>query len=319
MQKDRIYLFHGTDIPAVYARKQQAGNGTAETVEQGKEHSTTAEIVQQINQPSLFTEVRRFEFVNPLFLTQKDESIPAKEFLQALENVPAETRVFFILEGKPDRRLSLVKKFLPLAQVSMSEFIPGWKVSAAFDSVLRAQDRGLSRAARQYLQAVAESWENISSVFITTEAQKWQLMTDQKEIPLGVVQESLPSYLQRQVFRFWDDLVDQRKRSVLEAVPHLFDGIDETLKNTGFLASQLRLCLGIYELEHAGFATRDMARELQVKNQWRWKNVYAAAQKLNYEQCATLLLALYRTQWRQRNGYDVSWRELFSEYLRGTL
>ncbi|MDU4641755.1 MAG: hypothetical protein E6Y23_03295 [Negativicoccus massiliensis] len=319
MQKDRIYLFHGTDIPAVYARKQQAGNGTAETVEQGKEHSTTAEIVQQINQPSLFTEVRRFEFVNPLFLTQKDESIPAKEFLQALENVPAETRVFFILEGKPDRRLSLVKKFLPLAQVSMSEFIPGWKVSAAFDSVLRAQDRGLSRAARQYLQAVAESWENISSVFITTEAQKWQLMTDQKEIPLEVVQESLPSYLQRQVFRFWDDLVDQRKRSVLEAVPHLFDGIDETLKNTGFLASQLRLCLGIYELEHAGFATRDMARELQVKNQWRWKNVYAAAQKLNYEQCATLLLALYRTQWRQRNGYDVSWRELFSEYLRGTL
>ena len=308
MQKDRIYLFHGTDIPAVYARKQQAGNGTAETVEQGKEHSTTAEIVQQINQPSLFTEVRRFEFVNPLFLTQKDESIPAKEFLQALENVPAETR-----------RLSLVKKFLPLAQVSMSEFIPGWKVSAAFDSVLRAQDRGLSRAARQYLQAVAESWENISSVFITTEAQKWQLMTDQKEIPLEVVQESLPSYLQRQVFRFWDDLVDQRKRSVLEAVPHLFDGIDETLKNTGFLASQLRLCLGIYELEHAGFATRDMARELQVKNQWRWKNVYAAAQKLNYEQCATLLLALYRTQWRQRNGYDVSWRELFSEYLRGTL
>ncbi|MBS5887124.1 MAG: hypothetical protein KIB08_01175 [Negativicoccus succinicivorans] len=319
MQKDRIYLFHGTDIPAVYARKQQAGNGTAETVEQGKEHSTTAEIVQQINQPSLFTEVRRFEFVNPLFLTQKDESIPAKEFLQALENVPAETRVFFILEGKPDRRLSLVKKILPLAQVSMSEFIPGWKVSAAFDSVLRAQDRGLSRAARQYLQAVAESWENISSVFITTEAQKWQLMTDQKEIPLEVVQESLPSYLQRQVFRFWDDLVDQRKRSVLEAVPHLFDGIDETLKNTGFLASQLRLCLGIYELEHAGFATRDMARELQVKNQWRWKNVYAAAQKLNYEQCATLLLALYRTQWRQRNGYDVSWRELFSEYLRGTL
>ena len=319
MQKDRIYLFHGTDIPAVYARKQQAGNGTAETVEQGKEHSTTAEIVQQINQPSLFTEVRRFEFVNPLFLTQKDESIPAKEFLQALENVPAETRVFFILEGKPDRRLSLVKKFLPLAQVSMSEFIPGWKVSAAFDSVLRAQDRGLSRAARQYLQAVAESWENISSVFITTEAQKWQLMTDQKEIPLEVVQESLPSYLQRQGFRFWDDLVDQRKRSVLEAVPHLFDGIDETLKNTGFLASQLRLCLGIYELEHAGFATRDMARELQVKNQWRWKNVYAAAQKLNYEQCATLLLALYRTQWRQRNGYDVSWRELFSEYLRGTL
>ena len=319
MQKDRIYLFHGTDIPAVYARKQQAGNGTAETVEQGKEHSTTAEIVQQINQPSLFTEVRRFEFVNPLFLTQKDESIPAKEFLQALENVPAETRVFFILEGKPDRRLSLVKKFLPLAQVSMSEFIPGWKVSAAFDSVLRAQDRGLSRAARQYLQAVAESWENISSVFITTEAQKWQLMTDQKEIPLEVVQESLPSYLQRQMFRFWDDLVDQRKRSVLEAVPHLFDGIDETLKNTGFLASQLRLCLGIYELEHAGFATRDMARELQVKNQWRWKNVYAAAQKLNYEQCATLLLALYRTQWRQRNGYDVSWRELFSEYLRGTL
>ena len=319
MQKDRIYLFHGTDIPAVYARKQQAGNGTAETVEQGKEHSTTAEIVQQINQPSLFTEVRRFEFVNPLFLTEKDESIPAKEFLQALENVPAETRVFFILEGKPDRRLSLVKKFLPLAQVSMSEFIPGWKVSAAFDSVLRAQDRGLSRAARQYLQAVAESWENISSVFITTEAQKWQLMTDQKEIPLEVVQESLPSYLQRQVFRFWDDLVDQRKRSVLEAVPHLFDGIDETLKNTGFLASQLRLCLGIYELEHAGFATRDMARELQVKNQWRWKNVYAAAQKLNYEQCATLLLALYRTQWRQRNGYDVSWRELFSEYLRGTL
>lgn len=319
MQKDRIYLFHGTDIPAVYARKQQAGNGTAETVEQGKEHSTTAEIVQQINQPSLFTEVRRFEFVNPLFLTQKDESIPAKEFLQALENVPAETRVFFILEGKPDRRLSLVKKFLPLAQVSMSEFIPGWKVSAAFDSVLRAQDRGLSRAARQYLQAVAESWENISSVFITTEAQKWQLMTDQKEIPLEVVQESLPSYLQRQVFRFWDDLVDQRKRSVLEAVPHLFDGIDETLKNTGFLASQLRLCLEIYELEHAGFATRDMARELQVKNQWRWKNVYAAAQKLNYEQCATLLLALYRTQWRQRNGYDVSWRELFSEYLRGTL
>ena len=236
-----------------------------------------------------------------------------------MENVPAETRVFFILEGKPDRRLSLVKKFLPLAQVSMSEFIPGWKVSAAFDSVLRAQDRGLSRAARQYLQAVAESWENISSVFITTEAQKWQLMTDQKEIPLEVVQESLPSYLQRQVFRFWDDLVDQRKRSVLEAVPHLFDGIDETLKNTGFLASQLRLCLGIYELEHAGFATRDMARELQVKNQWRWKNVYAAAQKLNYEQCATLLLALYRTQWRQRNGYDVSWRELFSEYLRGTL
>ncbi|MDU3215648.1 MAG: hypothetical protein E6672_07410, partial [Negativicoccus succinicivorans] len=287
--------------------------------EQGKEHSTTAEIVQQINQPSLFTEVRRFEFVNPLFLTQKDESIPAKEFLQALENVPAETRVFFILEGKPDRRLSLVKKFLPLAQVSMSEFIPGWKVSAAFDSVLRAQDRGLSRAARQYLQAVAESWENISSVFITTEAQKWQLMTDQKEIPLEVVQESLPSYLQRQVFRFWDDLVDQRKRSVLEAVPHLFNDMAETLKNTGFLASQLRLCLGIYELEHAGVATRDMARKLQVKNQWRWKNVYAAAQKLNYEQCATLLLALYRTQWRQRNGYDVSWRELFSEYLRGTL
>lgn len=319
MQKDRIYLFHGTDIPAVYARKQQAGNGTAETVEQGKEHSTTAEIVQQINQPSLFTEVRRFEFVNPLFLTQKDESIPAKEFLQALENVPAETRIFFILEGKPDRRLSLVKKFLPLAQVSVSEFIPRWKVSAAFDSVLRVQGRGLSRAARQYLQAVAEGWENVSSIFITTEAQKWQLMTDQKEIPLEVVQESLPSYLQRQVFQFWDDLVDQRKQSVLEAVPHLFDGIDETLKNTGFLASQLRLCLGIYELEHAGVATRDMARKLQVKNQWRWKNIYAAAQKLNHAQCAALLLALYRAQWRQRKGYDVSWRELFSEYLRGTL
>lgn len=319
MQKDRIYLFHGTDIPAVYARKRQAGSGTSEAVEQGKERSTTAEIVQQINQASLFSEVRRFEFVNPLFLTQKDESIPAKEFLQALENVPVETRVFFILEGKADRRLSLVKKFLPLAQVSVSEFIPGWKVSAAFDSVLRAQGRGLSRAARQYLQVASESWENISSVFITTEAQKWQLMTDQKEIPLEVVQESLPSYLQRQVFRFWDDLVDRRKRAVLEAVPHLFDGIDEILKNVGFLASQLRLCLGIYELEHTGVATRDMARKLQVKNQWRWKNIYAAAQKLNYAQCAALLLALYRAQWRQRNGYEVSWRELFSEYLRGTL
>ena len=319
MQNDRIYLFHGTDIPAVYARKRQAGSGTSEAVEQGKERSTTAEIVQQINQVSLFSEVRRFEFVNPLFLTQKDESIPAKEFLQALENVPAETRVFFILEGKADRRLGLVKKFLPLAQVSVSEFIPGWKASAAFDSVLRAQGRGLSRAARQYLQVASEGWENISSVFITTEAQKWQLMTDQKEIPLEVVQESLPSYLQRQVFRFWDNLVDQRKRAVLEAVPYLFNGIDETLKNTGFLASQLRLCLGIYELEHAGVATRDMARKLQVNNQWRWKNIYAAAQKLNYAQCAALLLALYRAQWRQRNGYDVSWRELFSEYLRGTL
>ena len=230
-----------------------------------------------------------------------------------------ETRVFFILEGKPDRRLSLVKKFLPLAQVSVSEFIPGWKVGAAFNSVLRVQGRTLSRAAQQYLQAVAESWDNTSSVFITTEAQKWQLMTDQKEIPLEVVQESLPSYLQRQVFRFWDDLVDQRKRAVLEAVPHLFNDMAETLKNTGFLASQLRLCLGIYELEHAGVATRDMARKLQVKNQWRWKNIYAAAQKLNYAQCAGLLLTLYRAQWRQRNGYEVSWSELFSEYLRGAL
>ena len=150
--------------------------------------------------------------------------------------------------------------------------------------VLRVQGRTLSRAAQQYLQAVAESWDNTSSVFITTEAQKWQLMTDQKEIPLEVVQESLPSYLQRQVFRFWDDLVDQRKRAVLEAVPHLFNDMAEALKNTGFLASQLRLCLGIYELKHAGVATRDMARKLQVKNQWRWKNIYAAAQKLNYAQ-----------------------------------
>lgn len=320
MKEKSLIILAGEDIPAIYARKEKYIRADEDS-ERYTEGVNARLLLQLLQTQSLFAADRRLELMNPAFLIGKDESVPADELLAALVNIPPGMRVLCIVEGKIDRRRKLVKNILELAEVYIAEFIPKWKVGEEAEMYLRRRGAKLTASARRYLETAAEGWEPVSSVFLSTECDKWLLMSDGNEVTEAVIRDSLPSYMNQQVFTFWDNLLAGKRREVLAANALLFVKPDETIKNIGYLTAQLRYCLALIELRAAGLADPQIREKLGVANTYRWQGIVSSVQRSRPQDLKALLLSIYDHQFRQRaqNGTQ-DWQPVWVEFLgrRGT-
>lgn len=315
MKEKSLIVLAGEDIPALYARKEKYIHA-AEDGERYEEGVNARLVVQMLQTQSLFATARRLEFINPAFLLGKDESVPAAELLSALANIPAGTRVLCIVEGKLDRRRKFVKQILDLAEVYIAEFIPKWKVGEEAEMYVRRRGAKLTAGARRYLENVSEGWENVSSVFLSTECDKWLLMADGNEVTEAVIRDSLPSYMDLQIFTFWDHLLAGKRREVLAATPILFDKVEDELKNIGYLTAQLRYCLALVEMQAAGIPEPQIRKELGVNSAYRWKGLQASVRQVRPQALKALLLAIYDCRFCQRTqGGKADWQAVWVEFL----
>ena len=162
------------------------------------------------------------------------------------------------------------------------------------------------------LQELVEGWEPISSVFIHTECDKWMLMATSDTITETIIRDALPSYMNPQVFSFWDDLVAGNRKNILEKSDKLFVGRDE-IKNLGYILSQLRYSIMAAEYLGQGLPLPRLAQALKIAP-FRAEKIGTSLGRLSAENCAWLLQRIYQQQKRWRSGIPRgNWREVWLE------
>lgn len=312
-----VVVFYGTDVSALYAARSQYVSPKDDADVIRLERPTAAEIMRHIETMDLFSSARRIEAVNPLCLITAFEDRESFERLIAkLQNLPRETRVFIIVEGNLDRRKRNTKVLLKSAVAHQADLLTRRQLMQAFDAELRLRKGRLEPSARTYLQQMTERWENVSSVFVATEIERWLLSSPERTITESMIRDSLPSYMQHRAFAFWDDFLNGNLEAVLIANDSLFDGAKEELKNVGYVASQLRLYLQIAEMERSGLKSSAIAERLGINNSWRWNSLEQARRKLSLRRTRALLLAVYECQYAQRRGITgQSMRDVWIRYI----
>ncbi len=300
MTENNLIVFYGEDVPGVYALKDRyLRTRKKEETKRFTENVNATLVLHEIGTQSLFTQQRTLEFINPLFFTSADAN--ADDMITKLKELSDDTRVVFIVEGSLDRRRKIVRSILNMGTSYEAKFIPRWKIMDAMLAYLAKQNYKITPDAQRYLREITESWEAVSSVFIETECNKWILMETNDVITLNTILNSLPSYLNQEVFSFWDKLLSKNP-DVLSTSDGLFETNDE-LKNIGYITSQLRLCIAAQELLDAGIVFSEIQSRIGLKGkQYRWRGIVKSLNILDLFSAKRLLLDIYEHQFRLRNS-----------------
>lgn len=315
MKKNKsVILLYGDDIPGIYAAKDRFVQAEAdEEVERiAGEKADAHTVAAHLAAHSLFGGKRRLEFINPKFLQGGDSDAAWQELQKSLQNIDTDTCVVFLWEGSLDKRRKAVKWLVSQVEAVEVATIPHWKVVDEMQMYLRNRRYRLAPKAVALLRELVEGWETISTVFIHTECDKWMLMSATDTITEDIVRDALPSYMNPQVFSFWDDLAAGDRKNILEKSDKLFSGRDE-IKNMGYILSQLRYSIMASEYLRQGLPLPKLAQALKIAP-FRAEKIGSSLRTLSAADCAWLLQRIYVQQRRWRSGIQRgSWREVWLE------
>lgn len=309
VKQKNLWLLYGSDPVYIHIRKQELlrryFKGAPPDPVTFEGTGSFQAYCDQIEGQSLFSADTAVIIEKPFFLAKsiKDEKGFA-HFLEVLKEAPDSVFVIMTMEGKPDKRLKPVKKLLSLMSSLECSFMK--PADGADYMEMRLSDKGLrlDREARTYLETVLSLWTDISEPFLQTECDKIVLMTQGKTVTKALLQDALPEYMDKGIFRFIDRLLARDAAAVIADTEQVFKDTASTLKNLGALSALFRKILMWKEMKRAGLSQALMAERLGFRQAWQMRNLERQARQVTEKEAVSFLLALfqYHEGLRQRGG-----------------
>lgn len=313
--KKKITIIHGADVSGVYVYKRALARSEVDlTVEQFTENVDTDLVLHVINTQNLFFSKCRLEFFNPVFFLGKTRS-NIDQLVQTLSQLPEGMEVMFIVEGKIDERLTAWKKLAKHANIYESKWIDKREILPLIERILKGMQYQLSTGARDYLIEYTDMLESTSVGFWTTECEKWCLMEQGKSISAQTVRDSLPTYINKSVFEFWNTLIKKDKNNILDMNESMFEDVKSGVFHIAYIQSQLRNGIILAECAAKGVDVQHFAKQLKI-HPFRAQRLLRDINTIGIRKARLLIQTIYNIQVAQRTSKtDVRYLNVWLSYL----
>lgn len=324
VKKNNCCFLYGDDSVSANIRK----DGLIRAYFRGREPDTTVfdgsgtyeEYRNALEGQSLFSTDTAVVIKNPPMLkravhSEKEEKKQA-EFLELLKGLTPETLVIILLEGKPDKRTKFVKGLLSLCYSEEISLLNPRDAAGTMIRMLADQGKRVDYGAREYLETVLSSWNEISAPLLQTECDKIVLMCGSRDtVTQKLLEIALPDYMNQGIFKFTDALLDRKADVVLSSADRVFTDIPTTIKNLGFLSSKFRKIKILHEMERNRIPEKDIQKVLGVWSSWMWRNMKNEARKVSEEEAEWFLLEIFKYQMKTRQGAsEMELKDLLLKY-----
>lgn len=269
---------------------------------------------------SLFSTDTAVVIKNPPMLkranhSEKEEKKQAA-FLKLLEGLPEETLLIILFEGKPDKRTKFVKNLLSLCYSEEMSLLNPRDAAGTMIRMLADAGKRVDYGAREYLETVLSSWNEISAPLLQTECDKIVLMCGERDtVTQKLLEVALPDYMNQGIFKFTDALLDKKASVVLSSADRVFTDVSTTIKNLGFLSSKFRKIKIIHEMERCHRTEREIQKVLSVRSSWMWRNMKNEARKVSEKEAEWFLLEIFNYQMKTRQGAsEMELKDLLLKY-----
>lgn len=258
------------------AAQQRAGGGAE--VQSFQKDAPAATVVESFQGSSLFSSGTITVWLDCPFLPLKrggrSRSKVTKEetwFLGELEKLADENSMLFFTKGKMDTGAAFFKALKPMADVVAAEAVTEKNVLPYVTDYLKGKGKRLSGRAAAYLQALFQTWGEISLLYVFSELEKLCItVPDERAVIETADLEGLfAGTMEKNLFTFMDEFLRRSGKKTLPFIDGLFGRQDAFLKNTGYMLSRLRLLLAYKELKRAHAGQRQCEQILQVINKGR--------------------------------------------------
>lgn len=131
-------------------------------------------------------------------------------------------------------------------------FIKPDQAAGIMAQILGERGKRFEPEAREYLEEVLSTWENVSRPLLEVEVEKIDLMTGKRvTVPKRVLEFSLPGYVNQGVFAFADALLSKKVKQILESTDKVFKDTSTEISGLGLISSKFRNIKILKEMERA--------------------------------------------------------------------
>ena len=226
-------------------------------------------------------------------------------FLERLAGLADENGVLFYIQGSMDKGCAFFKKLLPMADVVEGEAVTEKNVMPHVEAYLRERGKRLTIAAERYLQALFQTWNEISLLYVFSELDKLCISLDDAAsvVDEGDLKDLFAGATEKNLFTFMDYFLRRDGKHTIPLMEGLFSRQDLFLKNAGYMASRLRLLLAYKELTASGMGARQREAVMTQINKGRSAKyiIYHMQKVASYWQIGELQDLLCRIFILQRN------------------
>ncbi len=268
---------------------------------------------------SLFQQESAVIIKNPPFLKKaargKADSAQA-DFFETLKELSTDVLLIIIWEGKPDKRIKVVKDLMSLCYTEEWGLINPRDATGIMTRMLAEEGKRLDYDGRAYLEEMLSSWENISRPFLQTECDKIVLMCGSRQmVTQKLLEYAMTDYMNQGIFHFIDDLIDRKTEKVLTGIPRVFIDIPSTIKNLGALSAVFRKIKIYHELSRNHFSDAEIQKRMGLRSSWALRNVKNQALKVREEKAEWFLLEIFDYQMKTRQAaQSLDLQDLFIKY-----
>lgn len=237
---------------------------------------------------------------NPFFLkkavkSEKEEE-QQKEFLETAREIPEETLLIMLFEGKPDARTKVVKELKKFCVAEEMGFIKPDQAAGIMAQILGERGKRFEPEAREYLEEVLSTWENVSRPLLEVEVEKIDLMTGKRvTVPKRVLEFSLPGYVNQGVFAFADALLSKKVKQILESTDKVFKDTSTEISGLGLISSKFRNIKILKEMERARMPESKIREALGMRSPYAYRYLKRDADKVTEKDAEWMLLGILIT------------------------
>lgn len=276
--------------------------------------------MEQIRGQSLFSGTSAVFLNNPPFLMRSIEDENGfSAFVKTLQEAPLSVFTVISYEGMPDKRMKAAKILFQMCLSMECSFLKPRDAAPYMAEQFRRQKISLTKDARIYLEEAVTGWARISIPFLETECDKIALMARDGSVSKEILENALPSYMDRGVFRFFDHLLEKNLNAVKMDIPGIFTDESAALMTIGFIASRLRRIKTAHELRRRGASPAHVQQVLGIHTRWAWNHLISQIGEITEQETDFLLLSLFRYQYAARlEGADFSMlMDILFRFCRG--
>lgn len=322
--KKNCYFLYGDDPVLLNERKSDIlntyfkGNPPEPAYFEGK--GSFEEYRNALCGQSLFSSDTAVLIQNPFFLkkavkSEKEEE-QQKEFLETAREIPEETLLIILFEGKPDARTKVVKELKKFCVAEEMGFIKPDQAAGIMAQILGERGKRFEPEAREYLEEVLSTWENVSRPLLEVEVEKIDLMTGKRvTVPKRILEFSLPGYVNQGVFAFADALLSKKVKQILESTDKVFKDTSTEISGLGLISSKFRNIKILKEMERARMPESKIREALGMRSPYAYRYLKRDADKVTEKDAEWMLLGIFNYQLKKRMGdRDMSLKDLFLKY-----
>lgn len=328
---EQVYIIGGTETALMEQEKRRYEEAVFSAFPQGcaveeNEGCAEKECIHLLESISLFQEATLYVIKNPTFLpirkvsgrtedkeTTKGNSkklTPDQERLcMLLSQLPKEVYLLFYVEGTMQTGPAFYKRMQEIGKITSYAAVTAKTVMPYVTAYVEKAGKRLDWESQHYLSELFYSWDTVSLPYIYTEFDRFFLTLDEgrKELGMKEVAELFHGYGNGSIFRFVDVYLQRTSLEWQREIESYWDTPTKQIKNTAYLASQLRALKAYLELKKSGCSEGEVVRRLTAttgtkNSKYLLMRLKRYGTKWQEEELDRFLVELFLLQVKQRQG-----------------